>query len=68
MQNWRAASLRLLISLHMAVFLTPSSATANIPGGGAGSGPAVTVTDNGDGTVTLANGIASILIVKRTGG
>lgn len=27
----------------------------------------VTVTDNGDDTVTMANGIASIVIVKKTG-
>ena len=40
-------------------------ASANIPGGGTGSGPNVTVTDNGDGTVTMANGIASIVIVKE---
>ena len=27
----------------------------------------MTVTDNGDDTVTMANGIASIVIVKKTG-
>ena len=32
-----------------------------------GSGPDVTVIDNGDGTATLANGLVSIVIVKRTG-
>ena len=31
------------------------------------AGPNVTVTDNGDDTVTMANGIASIVIVKKTG-
>ncbi|MGH8022876.1 MAG: polysaccharide lyase family protein, partial [Limisphaerales bacterium] len=36
-------------------------ALANVPGGGNGSGPDVTLTDNGNGTVTMANGIVSIL-------
>ncbi len=36
-------------------------ALANIPGGGNGSGPAVTLVNNGNGTVTMANGIVSIL-------
>jgi rhamnogalacturonan endolyase len=67
MHKWRDELLRWLISLNIAVFFIPCIASANIPGGGTGSGPAVTVTDNGDGTVTLANGIASILIVKKTG-
>ena len=37
---------------------------ANLPGGGTGTGPNVTLVDNGDGTVTMANGIVSILIAK----
>ncbi len=44
----------------------PWPAAANLPGGGTGTGPNVTVTDNGDGTVTMANGIVSIVIVKAT--
>src|ERR1017187_5370444 len=36
---------------------------ANIPGGGT-NGPDVTLVDNGDGTVTMANGIVSILCAK----
>lgn len=40
-------------------------ARANIPGGGNGTGPNVTVTDNGNGTVTMANGIVSLLITKN---
>ncbi len=36
---------------------------ANIPGGGTGTGPNVTLTDNGT-TVTMANGIVSIVITK----
>ena len=39
------------------------SAFANIPGGGTGTGANVTLTDNG-GTVTIANGIVSILCTK----
>jgi hypothetical protein len=35
-------------------------------GVGTGTGPDVSVSDNGE-TVTLANGIASIVIVKKTG-
>jgi rhamnogalacturonan endolyase len=38
-----------------------SPARANIPGGGTGTGPNVTVVNNGNGTVTLANGLVSIL-------
>ena len=37
---------------------------ANLPGGGTGTGPDVTLVDNGDGTVTMANGIVSILCAK----
>jgi rhamnogalacturonan endolyase len=44
--------------------LLAQSLFANIPGGGTGTGPNVTVTDNGDGTVTMANGVVSIHIVK----
>jgi rhamnogalacturonan endolyase len=40
-------------------------AFANLPGGGTGTGPDVSVTDNGDGTVTMANGVVSIHIVKN---
>ena len=38
---------------------------ANIPGGGTGTGANVTVTDNGDGTVTMANGVVSIHVAKN---
>jgi rhamnogalacturonan endolyase len=37
---------------------------ANIPGGGTGTGANVTVVDNGDGTVTMANGIVSLHVVE----
>ncbi|MGC3991191.1 MAG: hypothetical protein QM796_16235 [Chthoniobacteraceae bacterium] len=48
-----------------AFFLTPKT-LANIPGGGTGTGAAVTITDNGT-TVTMANGLVSILITKTSG-
>lgn len=59
--------LPLLILLVLALSLSPKPASANVPGGGTGSGPNVTVTDKGDGTVTMANGLVSIVIVKTTG-
>ena len=46
-----------------AMLLSEPPAFANLPGGGT-NGAAVTLTDNGNGTVTLANGIISILIDK----
>ena len=39
---------------------------ANVPGGGTGTGPNVTVTDNG-ATVVLSNGIVSVTVVKSNG-
>src|SRR5580698_2662055 len=36
-------------------------AFANLPGGGDGSGPDVTLVNNGSGTVTMANGIVSVV-------
>ena len=38
---------------------------ANSPGGGNGTGPNVTIVNNGDGTVTLANGIISLVITTN---
>ena len=52
--------LTLLLSLSIALLFSPTLASANVPGGGTGKGPDVTVTDNGDGTVTMANGVVSI--------
>ena len=43
------------------------ASAANIAGGGTGVGSDVAVKDNGDDTVTMSNGIASIIIVKKTG-
>ena len=40
------------------------AAWANLPGGGTGTGGSVTLVDNGNGTVTMANGIVSIVFTK----
>ena len=56
-----------MILLNVALFLSANIVCANVPGGGTGTGPNVTVTDNGDDTVTMTNDIASIVIVKKTG-
>ncbi len=47
--------------LALAFMTFAISAWANIPGGGNGTGPDVTLVNNGNGTVTMANGIVSIL-------
>jgi len=41
--------------------LLGNPAWANIPGGGTGTGPAVTLVNNGNGTWTMANGIVAIV-------
>ncbi len=46
--------------------ITVVPAFANVPGGGTGTGANVTLVDNGDGTVTMANGIVSIHINKTS--
>ncbi len=63
----RGFNLGFLNLLAIALSFAPQMACANIPGGGTGAGPNVTVIDNGDGTVALANGLVSILIVKNSG-
>src|ERR1019366_3784255 len=52
--------------LLLGSLLIGCSVLGNIPGGGTGTGPDVTLTDNGDGTVTMANGIVSIHINKAS--
>jgi autotransporter-associated beta strand protein len=54
-------SLKLIAVFALAAFslLSGIPLLANVPGGGT-SGPNVTLTDNGDGTVTIANGFVSI--------
>jgi hypothetical protein len=42
------------------------NARANIPGGGTGTGANVSLVDNGNGTVTMANGLVTALIEKST--
>ena len=58
--------LTLLLALSIALSFIPTSAAANVPGGGTGKGPDVTMHDNDDGTVTMGNGMVSIVIVKAT--
>ena len=53
---------KLLCLLALAIVSAPQLASANVAGGGTGQGPDVTVVDHHDGTVTLANGIVSIVI------
>src|SRR3954466_14908360 len=55
------------IFLSLAMTSSLATASANTAADGTGAGPNVTVRDNGDDTVTMANGIASIVIVKKTG-
>ncbi len=54
--------IKLRLLLAMAAALLPQMALANVAGGGKGQGPDVTVVDHHDGTVTIANGIVSIVI------
>ncbi len=53
--------------LSVATVVCSNLGFANTAADGSGAGPDVTVTDNGDDTVTMSNGIASIVIVKKTG-
>ncbi len=53
----------LIAMLIFGIFFATTGAFANIPGGGTGTGANVTLVDNGS-TVTLANGIVSILCTK----
>ena len=57
----------LLLLLNVAFAISSHIALANTAADGTGTGPNVTVTDNGDDTVTMSNGLASIVIVKKTG-
>src|SRR5215468_9502163 len=55
-----------LFGIVCACCLFSTSLLANIPGGGNGTGPNVTLVNNGDGTVTMANGIATAKIKIST--
>ena len=59
--RWAVAVIRLFCAAG--ILFTADGAFANIPGGGTGTGANVTLVDNGS-TVTLANGIVSILCTK----
>ncbi len=52
-------------ALLLFAILIANISFANVPGGGTGSGPNVTLTDNGS-TVTMSNGIISATITKST--
>jgi rhamnogalacturonan endolyase len=47
--------------MAFALLIAASCVYGNNPGGGNGTGPAVTLVNNGNGTVTMANGTVSIL-------
>ncbi len=64
MKNPILARLRFIALLFCAIAFAVFHALANLPGGGTGTGPDVTLVDNGDGTVTMANGTISIVITK----
>src|SRR5437016_5432604 len=51
-----------LILLATTLAMAPRPLSANAAGGGNGEGADVTVVDHHDGTVTLGNGIVSIVI------
>jgi rhamnogalacturonan endolyase len=53
---------KFLLLLALAIVSLPQVASANAAGGGTGQGAEVTLVDHHDGTVTLANGIVSIVI------
>ncbi|HEV2455692.1 MAG TPA: polysaccharide lyase family protein [Verrucomicrobiae bacterium] len=61
MQKPSVRSLAYSLVVSLACLNPAIPASANIPGGGTGSGPDVTLVNNGNGTVTMANGIVSIL-------
>ena len=65
--KWHQGWCSLLALPAIAFWLSLTTASANTAADGTAPGPDVTVTDNGDDTVTMANGIASIVIVKKTG-
>ncbi len=56
------SNLKALGGCWLVAGLLATPTLANIPGGGTGTGPNVTVVNNGNGTVTMANGTCSILI------
>jgi autotransporter-associated beta strand protein len=65
MTNQRHLKHHLEIALLLGTLLMGCSVLGNIPGGGTGTGPAVSITDNGT-TVTMSNGIVAIVITKTS--
>ena len=49
-------------TLVIFTFISKELAYANLPGGGTGSGPDVTAKSNPDGTITLDNGMATLVL------
>lgn len=64
---WRGGGLPIQAVLKMALAFSATICFAKTAADGTGAGPNVKVADNGDDTVTMTNGIASIVIVKKTG-
>jgi hypothetical protein len=60
--NYFVRRITMTAAVALALLSGPRPTLANIPGGGDGSGANVTVVDNGDGTVTMANGIVSVTL------
>ena len=60
MKEWPRIAIGFLALFGLLLQAIPVN--ANIPGGGTGAGPDVTLTNNGDGTVTMANGIVTAVI------
>lgn len=60
-------SLILKLAGVLGYFLATGIAVANIPGGGTGAGPNVTLVNSGNGTVTIGNGIVSIVCNTNSG-
>jgi rhamnogalacturonan endolyase len=65
MKNQQLVKFCLKIVLLLGLPLLAGPVLANIPGGGTGTGPDVTLTDNGS-TATMANGLVSIVITKAS--
>jgi len=63
MIDWNLPGRCLLLFILVLMWGWLDAAHANIPGGGTGAGANVTLTDNGS-TVTIANGIISIVVTK----
>src|SRR4051812_21092358 len=61
----RECAIRFRLIFLAVVSCSGATAWANLPGGGTGTGPNVTLVDNGS-TVTIGNGIVSITFTKSS--